>query len=210
MSAHDHEEIIENQQQSTQEKDLTNSEKCQRDPDLRKKFEEHMCDQLSKDKDGNITKIITFDMDENSGIEKRAITRKQIAYLIDILSNKKNKVRNYRNYAKGYEVKKTGETYELFDRKRKEGEGGKIIALEDMWDRLWEIHRDVGFNGRTAMNDRAKTFYDNMTRPILEVFLKYSEEFNLPVNELDKINSARDLFNLYGEYFLISLSLFSS
>ena len=42
--------IIENQQQTTQEKDLTNSEKCQRDPDLRKKFEEHMCDQLSKDK----------------------------------------------------------------------------------------------------------------------------------------------------------------
>jgi hypothetical protein len=34
------------------------------------------------------------------------------------------------------------------------------------------------------------------------------EELNLPANELDKINTARDLFNLYGEYFLISLSLF--
>ena len=48
MSAHDHEEIIENQQQFTQEKDLTNSEKCQRDPDLRKKFEEHITAQDNK------------------------------------------------------------------------------------------------------------------------------------------------------------------
>ncbi len=89
MNANDHEEvdgasINENQQQTPQEKDLLNSEKSQLDPELRKKFEEHMCDMLSKDKHGNVTKNITFDMDENSGIEKRTITRKQIAFLIDI------------------------------------------------------------------------------------------------------------------------------
>ena len=37
-------------------------------------------------------------MDENDGIEKRAINRKQIAFLIDILHNKKTNTNNYYNY----------------------------------------------------------------------------------------------------------------
>ena len=37
-------------------------------------------------------------MDENDGIEKRAINRKKIAFLIDILQNKKTNTKNYYNY----------------------------------------------------------------------------------------------------------------
>ena len=81
---------IENQNQhnTDEQQNIINSEKNQRDPALRKKFEEQLCDNLSiKDKDGNITKKVSFENDENDGIEKRAINRKQINYLIDVLHN---------------------------------------------------------------------------------------------------------------------------
>jgi hypothetical protein len=80
-----------------------NSEKHQQDPELRKKFEEKLCENLTtKDEDGIIVKKVSFEMNENDGIEKRAINRKQIDYLIDVLHNKKNKTKNYHNYKKAY------------------------------------------------------------------------------------------------------------
>ena len=74
-----------------------NSEKHQQDlelrkkfEELRKKFEEQLCENLTtKDEDGIIVKKVSFEMNENDGIEKRAINRKQIDYLIDVLHNKK-------------------------------------------------------------------------------------------------------------------------
>jgi hypothetical protein len=120
-----------------------NSEKHQQDPELRMKFEEQLCENLtSKDENGIIVKKVSFEMNENDGIEKRAINRKQIDYLIDVLYNKKNKTRNYHNYKKAYDIRKVGETLELFGKKKKSENGGKMIALEDMWDRCWENHRD--------------------------------------------------------------------
>jgi hypothetical protein len=60
-----------------------NSEKHQQAPGLRKKFEEKLCENLTtKDEDGIIVKKVSFKMNENDGIEKRAINRKQIDYLI--------------------------------------------------------------------------------------------------------------------------------
>jgi hypothetical protein len=54
--------------------------------------------------------------------------------LIDVLHNKKNKTKNYHNYKKAYDIRKVGETLELFGKNKKKSEnGGKMIALEDMW-----------------------------------------------------------------------------
>ena len=84
---------------SDEQQNLINSERDQKDPELRKKFEDKLCENLStKDKDGKVNKKISFEMDENDGIEKRAINRKQIAFLIDILQNKKTNTKNYYNY----------------------------------------------------------------------------------------------------------------
>ena len=58
-------------------------------------------------------------MDEKGGIEKRAINRKQIAFLIDVLQNEKKETHNYYNYNKAYQVRKIGDTVELFDRPNK-------------------------------------------------------------------------------------------
>jgi hypothetical protein len=90
------------------------------------------------------------------------------------------------NYKKAYDIRKVGETLELFGKNKKKSEnGGKMIALEDMWDRCWEIHRDVGFTGRTAMEAESKKFYDNMTRPVIETFLNYSEEYQVKLSRPD-------------------------
>jgi hypothetical protein len=80
-----------NQPDEDEEK-IINSEKNQQYPDLRKKFGEQLCNNLTiKDKDGLVVKKVSFEMNENDRIEKRAINRKQIDYLIDVLHNKKNK-----------------------------------------------------------------------------------------------------------------------
>jgi hypothetical protein len=153
-----------NQPDEDEEK-ILNSEKNQQDPELRKKFEEL----TTKDNDGTVVKKVSFEMNENDGIEKRAINRKQIDYLIDVLHNKINKTKNYHNYKNAYVIQKVGETLELFGKNKKKSEnGGKMIALED----IWEIHRSVGFTGRTAMEAEAKKVYDNMTRPAIETFVK--------------------------------------
>ena len=148
---------LDKESESTVTAKETNSEKCQKDADLRLRFEEAMCKKLS-----NVNKKVSFSMTEENGIEKRAINRKQIDYLIDILSNKKIEAKNYYNYEKAYVVKKTGETKELHAKNKDKTTGMKMIALEDMWDRLWEVHRDVGFTGRVGMVKQAQKFYDNM------------------------------------------------
>ena len=70
----------------------------------------------------------------------------------------------------------------MFDKNRKTPNGGKINALEDMWDRWWEIHHNFGFTGRVGMEAESKKFYDNMTRPIIETSLKFSQEYQVELS----------------------------
>ncbi len=46
-----------------------------------------------------------------------------------------------------------------------------------MWDRLWEVHRAVGFQGRAGMEQEGNKKYDNMQRNIIEIFLNFSSEY---------------------------------
>ena len=54
-----------------------------------------------------------------------------------------------------------------------------VVGLEDMWSVLWKIHTSVSFNGRKAMEHEASKFYHNVTRPIIEKFLNYSEQYQI-------------------------------
>ena len=58
-----------------------------------------------------------------------------------------------------------------------------IVGLESMWKVCWKIHKQVSHNGVASMEPEAKKFYHNVTRPIIKIFLKYSEIFQTKKNK---------------------------
>jgi hypothetical protein len=55
---------------SDEQQNVINSERDQKDPELRKKFEKKLCENLStKDKDGKVNKTISFEMDKTISFE---------------------------------------------------------------------------------------------------------------------------------------------
>jgi hypothetical protein len=50
-----------------------------------------------------------------------------------------------------------------------------------MFDRCLEIDKIIGCTSRAGMEVETKKFYSNMniSRPIIEIFLKYSEEYQI-------------------------------
>jgi hypothetical protein len=48
-----------------------------------------------------------------------------------------------------------------------------------MFDRCLEIHKRIGCTGRAGMEVESKKFYSIISRPIIEIFLKYSEEYQI-------------------------------
>ena len=143
---------------------------------LKEKFEVDLVKLVSKE-----SNIKHFFMTSNDPIEKRAINRIQILYVIDILSNNKHNEKNFYNLRKTYVIKNiNGENY-LYDKldSEKHLNGGRIVPLEDMFDTLTKIHQDVGFQGRDPMLKEALKFYGNVTRPIVELFLDFSEEYQI-------------------------------
>lgn len=64
-------------------------------------------------------------------------------------------------------------------KKDKTSNSGRIVALEDMFDTCMETHKKAGYQGRETMLAEAKKCYGNVTRPIVELFLNFSEEYQL-------------------------------
>ena len=50
-----------------------------------------------------------------------------------------------------------------------------------------KIHKDVGYQGRVTMLAEAAKFYGSVTRPIVETFLNYSQEYQL--KRVNKVNN---------------------
>ncbi len=158
--------------------------------ELRSKFNKEMLEYFNKKNNNNNNndnnknkknKNISFEMDHKQYIRKSAINKKQIEYLIDILKNKKTKEDNYYNYERLYYVKKLGDSFELRsilnDKKKVNNpDGDKLVAIEDMWDKCWEIHRGCGYQSWGSMEPHANKKYDNVIREILKIFVKYSQE----------------------------------
>ena len=116
-------------------------------------------------------------------IETRCITNAQIGTVIATLESTTDPKLYY--YRKKYYVVAGEENRKLAAIK---AEGSKesqdtvhrlVVGLEDMWSVLWKIHTSVSFNGRKAMEHEASKFYHNVTRPIMEKFLNYSEQYQI-------------------------------
>jgi hypothetical protein len=75
----------------------------------KEKFEQELIKILSTE-----NSIKNFEMTSNDPIEKRAINRAQIDYLIDILSNQKKNAKNYYNYRNSFRVKTLNDVKYLY------------------------------------------------------------------------------------------------
>ncbi len=54
-----------------------------------------------------------------------------------------------------------------------------VVAIEDLFDICMLVHRNVGYQGVSIMEKEAKKFYYNVSRPIITIFLKYSNEYQI-------------------------------
>ena len=101
-----------------------------------------------------------LDLQKANKIEIRAITQKQIDSLIIMLQTKNNKAPQYYYYLKNYTVSES-QPPQLLDK------AGKVV------------HTSVGTQGRFYMEKEGQKFWCNMTRTIIEIFLKYSEQYQI-------------------------------
>jgi hypothetical protein len=54
-----------------------------------------------------------------------------------------------------------------------------VVAIEDLFDICLLVHRNIGHQGVSGMEKEAKKFYYNVSRPIITIFLKYSNEYQI-------------------------------
>lgn len=73
-----------------------------------------------------------------------------------------------------YKIEKIEECKTLLDKK-----GGHVVPIEDMFDKLMEVHKITGYSDRSVMKPEAEKKYANITRVLIELFCEYSEEFQL-------------------------------
>ena len=124
----------------------------------------------------------------------KMISREQMAKTIELLMKPELKeVRkietNIDNIRKKFKVVIIAEVAYLFQNEHyskrtmslheKYPGSGRFCPLEDIWYVLWEIHKDVGLTGRDAMLQKALQMYANITRPLIELFLPFSEIYKL-------------------------------
>ena len=74
-----------------------------------------------------------------------------------------------------------------------------------------KIHKDIGFQGVVGMTKEANKFYYNITRPIILIFLKYSNEYQLKrrkVKTAGQVHSpiVSDYYNSRAQIDLVDMS----
>jgi hypothetical protein len=120
----------------------------------------------------------------------RFLTKDEINEIITVLSTQANtntkKHPKFYYWAKIFSVSETEPPQLLKKEKAKVKEGRVIpetqlvvVAAKEMFDKCMEIHNNVGKTSRLAMEIEAKKFYSNISRSIIEIFLKYSEEYQV-------------------------------
>jgi hypothetical protein len=102
-----------------------------------------------------------------------------------------------------------------------------VVAAEDMFDKCMEIHNNVGKTGRQGMEVEAKKFYSNISRGIIEIFLKYHsgikttpfnamfgkeaynglECLNLPTESREQVKTVKDLYSVLSGIIFYFFSL---
>jgi hypothetical protein len=120
----------------------------------------------------------------------RLLMKDELNDLINVLSTQTGKEGKkhpkFYYWAKMFTVSETEPPQLLKKEKAKVKEGRVIpetqlvvVAAEEMFDKCMEIHNNVGKTSRLAMEIEAKKFYSNISRSIIEIFLKYSEEYQV-------------------------------
>jgi hypothetical protein len=120
----------------------------------------------------------------------RLLMRDELNDIINVLSTQTGKEGKkhpkFYYWAKMFTVSETEPPQLLKKEKAKVKEGRVIpetqlvvVAAEEMFDKCMEIHNNVGKTSRLAMEIEAKKFYSNISRSIIEIFLKYSEEYQV-------------------------------
>ena len=108
-------------------------------------------------------------------IKKYCISKQQKEFVIKAI--KSNDPKTYPKlyyWQKSYSVREIGDSIQLMCKDNKE-----VVALEDLFDVLWDIHVRVGYQGRASMKPEADNNYANISRDLIDQFLSYSEEYQL-------------------------------
>ena len=165
-----------------------------------------------------------FQLQNKNKIEVRIISKAQVDTIIDILSkpdkNKEEFIKLY-YYKKKYSISKT-QPPQLCYKEEGDGEVAKVVVpIEEMFDACLKVHKAIGYQGRTGMEKEGSKHYCNMTRTVIEIFLKYSVEFQLkrkkPVNHGMVVKPIKsDHFNqspynaLFGHESYVGLDIFTT
>ena len=125
-----------------------------------------------------------FNSTVKDGIAKRGINKLQIDHVLATLLNKRHDEANFYNYRNTYVVKTVAGTNYLYAKKESKtknnnGDGGLIVALEDMYATCVKLHKSIGSQGRCGMLKEGDKQFGNVTRPIVDMFLDFSEEYQL-------------------------------
>lgn len=138
-------------------------------------------------------------------IETRAILRDQLQSLIKMLESADNTKKSYYYFKAHYYL--TASVPPQLAGYEYDEQGVKIdsvvpkicVALEDMFDICYKVHVAVGHSGRASMEVEAAKFYFNVTRTIIEIFLKYSKEYQ--IKKKRSANHGRVVKPIVSEYF---------
>ena len=120
-------------------------------------------------------------------VEVRAISKQQLDAIIDMLRNKTIKNNQYYYFSAHYRVVESDPPQLAAISDDEDNTTQKVVVcLEDMFDACMKIHISVGKSGREKMEKEGAKFYCNMTRKIIEIFLKYSKEYQLKRHKTKK------------------------
>ena len=126
-------------------------------------------------------------------IKTRAITRDQVAFLIQMLKNKNTTNNQYYYFSKKLYAT-ASEPPQLASIDADQNAVPKIVVcLEDMFDVCYKIHAAVGYTGRAVMETESSKFFCNVTRHIIEIGISDKEKENCEFWASCKANSERIL-----------------
>ena len=119
-------------------------------------------------------------------LEVRTITKAELQFLIELLlstdselaKRSKDERQQYYYFRAKYGVNETVPP-QLFYIEDGVKMSKTVLCLEEMFDACMKVHASIGYQGRAGMEKEGAKFFCNMTRPIIETFLKYSKDYQL-------------------------------
>jgi hypothetical protein len=145
---------------------------------IRAKFQEELFNlQYSKENNNNESSSSGNGQQTKKSKKIRLFTKQSIAEITNSLENPSTDPKYYHRKKQFRLTETVPPCLVKIDPPGKYDVQRLVIAAEDMFDICLKIHKNVGYQGRQGMEKEAKKFYYNVTRPIIELFLQYSSEY---------------------------------